>query len=47
MSERGRPDDEPKKPETMLGTIAWIGVVTVCAIVALVILAWLGPVGEG
>jgi hypothetical protein len=35
-----QPDDT-----TALGTLGWVGVVFLGAIVALLILSWLGPVG--
>lgn len=37
----------PSQPDdrTTLGTLGWVGVVILGAIVALLILSWLGPVG--
>jgi hypothetical protein len=37
---------EPPEETTALGTFAWVGAVVALAIVALLILSWLGPVGE-
>lgn len=35
------------EPEgSLLGTLAWVGVVAVLAVVALMILSWVGPLGE-
>ena len=31
--------------ESLLGTLAWVGVVALCAVVALTVLALLGPSG--
>jgi hypothetical protein len=38
--------NQPPEETTALGTLAWVGVVVVLSIVALLILSWLGPVGE-
>lgn len=37
--------DQAADETSALGTLAWVGVVIVGALVALVILSWLGPVG--
>jgi hypothetical protein len=35
------------EPETsFLGTLAWVGVVASLAVVALLLLSWIGPLGE-
>lgn len=40
------PDPSRAQDETSaLGTLAWVGVVVVFAVLALVVLSWLGPVG--
>jgi hypothetical protein len=39
----GHPSNEPET--TALGTLGWVGVVIVGALLALLILSWLGPVG--
>jgi hypothetical protein len=40
-------DDAARAPAktSALGTLGWVGVVLVCAVAALVLLSWLGPVG--
>lgn len=36
---------EPLAETSALGTLAWVGVVLLGAVLALVLLSWLGPVG--
>jgi hypothetical protein len=40
------PKNQPPEETTALGTLAWVGAVVALAIVALLILSALGPVGE-
>jgi hypothetical protein len=44
MSQSSPNKDEPQS--SFLATLGWVGVVTVLAIVALMILSWVGPLGE-
>jgi hypothetical protein len=38
---------DKKEPEgSLLATLAWVGVVAGLAVVALMILSWVGPLGE-
>ena len=42
-----QPTQEPRSNDapSVLGTLGWVGVVVVCALVAILVLSWLGPVG--
>lgn len=40
------PSHEPRPETSALGTLGWVGVVLLCAIVALLLLSALGPVGQ-
>ena len=36
---------QPKEDTSALGTLGWVGVVLLGALLALLLLSWLGPVG--
>ncbi len=36
---------EPEAETTLLGTLGWVAVTGVLAVVALIVLNWLGPLG--
>jgi hypothetical protein len=46
MSETPENAPAPEEETTTLGTIGWVGAVIGCAVVALLLLSWLGPLGE-
>lgn len=37
------PTSRQEAPSSVLGTLGWVGAVVLCALVAILILSWLGP----
>ena len=46
MAETDDAKPAAKGEETLVGTAGWVGVVIACSLVALLILTWLGPLGD-